>query len=193
MANVPPQGGRKHPNQEFIQINTENILFICGGAFDTLDQIIEKRQGHSTIGFGGDIKKKSEKTDGVFKDVTAHDIVKFGLIPELVGRLPVIVGLENLDADALVRIMREPKNSLEKQYKKLFSMDDIELEFTDDALREIAARAIERNTGARGIRSIMEETLTSLMFELPSRDDVAKVIINGDCIKGEAEATIVTK
>ena len=193
VANVPPQGGRKHPNQEFIQINTENILFICGGAFDTLDQIIEKRQGHSTIGFGGDIKKKSEKTDGVFKDVTAHDIVKFGLIPELVGRLPVIVGLENLDADALVRIMREPKNSLEKQYKKLFSMDDIELEFTDDALREIAARAIERNTGARGIRSIMEETLTSLMFELPSRDDVAKVIINGDCIKGEAEATIVTK
>ena len=194
VANVPPQGGRKHPNQEFIQINTENILFICGGAFDTLDQIIEKRQGHSTIGFGGDIKKKSEKTaDGVFKDVTAHDIVKFGLIPELVGRLPVIVGLENLDVDALIRIMREPKNSLEKQYKKLFSMDDMELEFTDDALREIASRAIERNTGARGLRSIIEETLTGLMFELPSRDDVAKVIINGACIKGEAEAEIVTK
>ena len=194
VANVPPQGGRKHPNQDFIQINTENILFICGGAFDTLDQIIEKRQGHSTIGFGGDIKKKSEKLeDGVFKDVTAHDIVKFGLIPELVGRLPVIVGLENLDVDALVRIMREPKNSLEKQYRKLFSMDDIELEFTDAALREIAERAIERNTGARGLRSIIEETLTDLMFNLPSRDDVAKVIITDKCIKGEAEAEIVTK
>ena len=194
VANVPPQGGRKHPNQDFIQINTENILFICGGAFDTLDQIIEKRQGHSTIGFGGDIKKKSEKTaDGVFKDVTAHDIVKFGLIPELVGRLPVIVGLENLDVDALVRIMREPKNSLEKQYKKLFSMDDMELEFTDSALREIAERAIERNTGARGLRSIIEETLTDLMFELPSRNDVARVIIDDRCIRGEAAAELVLK
>lgn len=194
VANVPPQGGRKHPNQDFIQINTENILFICGGAFDTLDQIIEKRRGHSTIGFGGDIKKKSEKlaTD-TFKDVSSHDIVKFGLIPELVGRLPVIVGLENLDTDALIRIMREPKNSLEKQYKKLFKMDDIDLEFTDDALREIANRAIERNTGARGLRSILEETLSTLMFELPSRDDVKRVIINADCIKNGAEAQLITE
>ncbi|MBR6807468.1 MAG: ATP-dependent Clp protease ATP-binding subunit ClpX [Clostridia bacterium] len=194
VANVPPQGGRKHPNQDFIQINTENILFICGGAFDTLDQIIGQRKGQSTIGFGGDIKKKSEKlSEGLFKDVTAHDIVKFGLIPELVGRLPVIVSLENLDVDALVRIMREPKNSLEKQYKKLFSMDDVELEFTDGALREVAERAIERNTGARGIRSILEETLTGLMYELPSRDDVAKVVITAECIKGEKDAEIVVK
>lgn len=194
VANVPPQGGRKHPNQDFIQINTENILFICGGAFDTLDQIIEKRQGHSTIGFGGDIKKKSEKqSNGIFKDVTSHDIVKYGLIPELVGRLPVIVGLENLDSDALIRIMREPKNSLEKQYKKLFKMDDIELEFTDDALREIASRAIERNTGARGLRSILEETLTDLMFELPSRKDVRRVIITADCITRGTPAELITE
>ncbi len=194
VANVPPQGGRKHPNQEFIQINTENILFICGGAFDNLDQIIEKRRGKSVIGFGGEVKGKTEKlADGVYHDVTAHDIVKYGLIPELVGRLPVIVGLENLDADALVRIMREPKNSLEKQYRKLFAMDDVELEFTDEALREIAERAIERNTGARGLRSIMEETLTDIMYDIPSRDDVAKVIITPECIRGESEAQIVTK
>ncbi|MCI9449565.1 MAG: ATP-dependent Clp protease ATP-binding subunit ClpX [Clostridiales bacterium] len=194
VANVPPQGGRKHPNQDFIQINTENILFICGGAFDTLDQIIEKRHGNSTIGFGGDVKKKSEKlSDGIFKDVSAHDIVKFGIIPELVGRLPVIVGLENLDADALVRIMKEPKNSLIKQYRKLFAMDDIELEFTPNALREIADRAIERNTGARGLRSILEETLTNLMFELPSRCDVERVVINKKCVTGEAEAELITK
>ena len=194
VANVPPQGGRKHPNQDFIQINTENILFICGGAFDTLDKIIEKLHGNSTIGFGGDVKKKSEKlSDGIFKDVSAHDIVKFGIIPELVGRLPVIVGLENLDADALVRIMKEPKNSLIKQYRKLFAMDDIELEFTPNALREIADRAIERNTGARGLRSILEETLTNLMFELPSRCDVERVVINKKCVTGEAEAELITK
>ena len=194
VANVPPQGGRKHPNQDFIQINTENILFICGGAFDTLDQIIGKRKGQSTIGFGGDIKKKTEKlSEGIYKDVTAHDIVKFGLIPELVGRLPVIVGLENLDVDALVRIMREPKNSLEKQYKKLFAMDNVELEFTDSALREVAERAIERNTGARGIRSILEETLTELMFELPSLTDVKRVIIDDACIRGEKEPELVTE
>ncbi len=194
VANVPPQGGRKHPNQEFIQINTENILFICGGAFDNLDQIIEKRRGQSVIGFGGEVKNKAEKlSDGVYRDVTAHDIVKYGLIPELVGRLPVIVGLENLDADALVRIMREPKNSLEKQYRKLFAMDEVELEFTDTALREIAERAIERNTGARGLRSIMEETLTDIMFDIPSRDDVVKVVITPECIRGEASPEIVTK
>ena len=192
VANVPPQGGRKHPNQDFIQINTENILFICGGAFDTLDQIIEKRKGSSTIGFSGEVKKKSEKLkDGVFKDVTAHDIVKFGLIPELVGRLPVIVGLENLDVDALVRIMKEPKNSLEKQYKKLFEMDDVELEFAPDALRAVAERAIERNTGARGLRSILEETLTDLMFDLPSEKDVKKVIITKDCIVNGAAPELV--
>ncbi|MCR4904606.1 MAG: ATP-dependent Clp protease ATP-binding subunit ClpX, partial [Clostridiales bacterium] len=148
VANVPPQGGRKHPNQEFIQINTENILFICGGAFDNLDQIIEARKGRASIGFRSDIKKKEEKrADGIFKDVSAHDIVKYGLIPELVGRLPVIVGLENLDEDALVRILTEPKNSLAKQYRELFRMDGAELEFTPEAMKAVAALAIERNTG----------------------------------------------
>ncbi len=193
-ANVPPQGGRKHPNQEFIQINTENILFICGGAFDNLDQIIEQRKGQSSIGFGGDIKKKEEKLkDGVFKDVSAHDIVKYGIIPELVGRLPVIVGLENLDCDALVRILSEPKNSLTKQYAKLFSMDEIELEFTPDALRAVAEKAIERNTGARGLRSIIEETMTDIMFTLPSRDDVAKVTITADCVNLHADPELTLK
>ena len=194
VANVPPQGGRKHPNQEFIQINTENILFICGGAFDTLDQLIEKRKGRSSIGFGGDIKKKEEKLrEGIFKDVTAHDIVKFGLIPELVGRLPIIVGLENLDADALVRILSEPKNCLTKQYAKLFAMDGVELSFTDGALRAIAERTIERNTGARGLRSIIEESMTKIMFTLPSRDDVAKVTITKDCITKGAEPKYTLK
>ena len=194
VANVPPQGGRKHPNQEFIQINTENILFICGGAFDTLDQIIEQRKGQSVMGFGGEIKKKEEKRkENIFKEVSAHDIVKFGLIPELVGRLPVIVGLENLDADALVRILQEPKNCLVKQYKKLFEMDNVELEFTPEALKAVANRAIERNTGARGLRSILEETMTNLMFTLPSRSDVAKVTITEDCITGNGEPVLTLK
>ena len=194
IANVPPQGGRKHPNQEFIQINTENILFICGGAFDNLDQIIEQRKGRSGIGFRSDIKKKEEKlSEGIFKDVTAHDIVKYGLIPELVGRLPVIVGLENLDCDALVRILTEPKNSLAKQYKKLFSMDGVELEFAPEAMRAVAEAAIERNTGARGLRSILEETMTDIMFDLPSREDVAKVTITEDCVKKHAEPEYTLK
>ena len=194
VANVPPQGGRKHPNQEFIQINTENILFICGGAFDTLDQIIEQRKGQSGIGFQSNIKKKEEKLkDGIFKDVTAHDIVKFGLIPELVGRLPIIVGLDNLDCDSLVRILSEPKNCLVKQYTKLFELDGVELEFTPEALREVAKRAIERNTGARGLRSILEEVMTGIMFTLPSRDDVEKVTITAECITEHAEPTLALK
>ena len=193
VANVPPQGGRKHPNQEFIQINTENILFICGGAFDNLDQIIEQRKGRASIGFRSDIKKKEEKmSEGIFKDVTAHDIVKYGLIPELVGRLPVIVGLDNLDADALVRILTEPKNSLAKQYKKLFEMDGVALEFTPEAMQAVAAKAIERNTGARGLRSILEETMTDIMFRLPSQKNVAKVTITEDCVKTHAEPVIET-
>ncbi len=194
VANVPPQGGRKHPNQEFIQINTENILFICGGAFDTLDQIIEQRKGQAGIGFQSNIKKKNEKLkDGIFKDVTAHDIVKFGLIPELVGRLPVIVGLDNLDCDSLVRILSEPKNCLVKQYAKLFELDGVELEFAPEALREVAKRAIERNTGARGLRSILEEVMTGIMFTLPSRDDVEKVTITEKCITEHAEPTLTLK
>ncbi len=187
VANVPPQGGRKHPNQEFIQINTENILFICGGAFDNLDQIIEARKGQTSIGFRSDIKKKEEKrADGIFKDVTAHDIVKYGLIP-------VIVGLENLDEDALVRILTEPKNSLTKQYRELFRMDGAELEFTPEAMRAVASLAIERNTGARGLRSILEETMTDIMFALPSRKDVAKVVITENCVRDHAEPEYVLK
>ena len=194
VANVPPQGGRKHPNQEFIKINTENILFICGGAFDGLSDIIEARKGKQLMGFGGTVKSKQEnKGDKVFEDVSAHDIVKYGLIPELVGRLPVIVGLENLDKDALVKILKEPKNSIVKQYKKLFEIDGVELEFTDDALIEVASKSLERSTGARGLRSIMEETMTAIMYELPSRKDVSKAIINADCIKGVSKPEYIIK
>lgn len=194
VSNVPPQGGRKHPNQEFIKINTENILFICGGAFDGLADIIEARKGKQLMGFGGDVKsKKKDFSTKVFEDVTAHDIVKYGLIPELVGRLPVIVGLENLDKDALVRILKEPKSSIVKQYMKLFEIDGIELEFTDDALVAVAEKSIERSTGARGLRAIMEETMTSIMYELPSRKDVAKAIIDANCINGTASPKYILK
>lgn len=194
VSNVPPQGGRKHPNQEFIKINTENILFICGGAFDGLSDIIEARKGKQLMGFGGDVKSKKEvKTTKIFEDVSAHDIVKYGLIPELVGRLPVIVGLENLDKDALVKILKEPKNSVVKQYKKLFDMDGVELEFTDDALFAVAEKSLERSTGARGLRSIMEETMTSIMYEIPSRKDISKVIITEDCIKNASKPEYVLK
>ena len=179
VASVPPQGGRKHPNQDFIQINTTNILFICGGAFDGLSQIIEKRRGNQTIGFGSEIKKASEKiADGVFRDVTAHDIVKYGLIPELVGRMPVIVSLDSLDETALRRILLEPKNSIIKQYKKLFEMDGIELEFTDAALSKIAKLAIERGTGARGLRSIMEKFMIPIMYKAPSDETMKKIVID---------------
>lgn len=184
VANVPPQGGRKHPNQEFIQINTKNILFICGGAFDGLEKIIEQRKGQSTIGFGGEIKTKAERKDtGIFRDVTPHDIVKFGLIPELVGRIPVTVPLTDLDKTALIRILTEPKNSLIKQYEKLFRMDGVKLTVTQEALEEIATLAIERNTGARGLRSILENAMTDIMFEVPSRHDLAEVQITPECIR----------
>lgn len=184
-ANVPPQGGRKHPNQEYIQINTENILFICGGAFDTLDQIIEKRKGNHTVGFSGEILKKSEKrATGIFKDVVPHDIVKFGLIPELVGRLPVIVSLNDLDKEALVRIIKEPKNSLVKQYEKLFAMDGVKIEFEESALDAIAQLALDRNTGARGLRAITENLMTSIMYEIPSRADVDTVVITAETVSG---------
>jgi len=184
VSNVPPQGGRKHPNQEFIQINTKNILFICGGAFDGLEKMIESRKGNQTIGFGGEIKTKSERKDsGIFRDVTPHDIVKFGLIPELVGRIPMIVPLTDLDKTALVRILTEPKNSLIKQYEKLFAMDGVKLTFTDAALEEVATLALERNTGARGLRSILESAMTEIMYEIPSRHDVAEVQMTPESIR----------
>ena len=194
VSNVPPQGGRKHPNQEFIQINTENILFICGGAFDGLDKIIDKRRGTQTIGFSGELKKKVSDKDGVdYSDVTPHDIVKYGLIPELVGRIPIIVALESLDKDALVRIIREPKNALTRQYEKLFALDGVELEFDDGAAEAVAELALERKTGARGLRSIFENAMMQLMYELPSRNDVQKVIITGEYIKGKSDPIIITK
>ena len=191
VANVPPQGGRKHPNQEFIHIDTKNILFICGGAFDGIESIIETRKGKSQIGFGSEKKSGEKKEKGAYKDVEAHDIVKYGIIPELVGRLPVIVSLENLDEDALVRIIKEPKNALAKQYKKLFSLDGIELEFEDEAYRAIAHLAIERKTGARGLRSIIEGIMMKPMYELPSDKSVKKVIVTAGYVKGEAELEII--
>ncbi len=190
-ANVPPQGGRKHPNQEFLRINTENILFICGGAFDGLQKIIEKREGGSTIGFGGEVKGKSQRTEqGVFKNVVPHDIVKFGLIPELVGRLPVIVTLQDLDREALIRILRDPKNAIVKQYMKLFGMDHIRLIFEDDALDAIAEEALNRNTGARGLRAIMEQFMMQLMYDLPSDESAETVTITRAFIKGEGDPVI---
>jgi len=194
VANVPPQGGRKHPNQEFIKINTENILFICGGAFDTIQEIIESRKGSASIGFGGTIMTKAEKmTNSPYKDVTPHDVIKFGLIPELVGRLPIIVSLDNLDRSALVRILNEPKNSLVKQYKKLFELDRTELEFTSEALDEIANKAIDRNTGARGLRAIIEETMLDIMYDIPSRNDVEKVIITKETVNDNVGPELVLK
>ena len=192
-ANVPPQGGRKHPNQEFIQINTKNILFICGGAFDGIESIIEQRKGNQQIGFATEKGAKVKVEKGVYKDVMAHDVVKYGLIPELVGRLPVIVALDNLDEAALVRILKEPKNAIYKQYQKLLEMDGITLEFTDDAFEAIAHLAVERKTGARGLRSIIEGIMIKPMYDLPSRPDVEKVIINAGFVKGEEPLTVITK
>ena len=189
VSNVPPQGGRKHPNQEFIQIDTKNILFICGGAFDGLEQIVQKRQGSQTIGFSGDIKTKTERKDnGIYRDVVAHDIVKYGLIPELVGRIPVMVALNDLDKDALIRILTEPRSSLTKQYVKLFEMDGVKLIFTPESLEAVAALALERHTGARGLRSILEKAMTDIMYEVPSRDDVLSVEITPECIRGTGKA-----
>ncbi|NLL30247.1 MAG: ATP-dependent Clp protease ATP-binding subunit ClpX [Clostridiales bacterium] len=191
-AAVPPQGGRKHPHQEFLQIDTSNILFICGGAFDGLDRIIEKRTQRSSIGFGAEISSKNEKDLGkLLKEIMPGDLLKFGLIPEFVGRLPVIVTLESLDKDALINILTKPKNALVKQYKKLFEMDNVELEFDENALTAIANEAIERKTGARGLRSIVEETMTEIMYDIPSDETISKVIIKEDCIKEKKLPEIV--
>jgi len=189
---VPPQGGRKHPHQEFLQINTANILFICGGAFDGLDKIIEKRTQKSSMGFGAEIVSKQAKDVGkLLQGMMPGDLLKFGLIPEFVGRLPVVVTLETLDNEALVNILTKPKNALAKQYKKLFEIDNVELEFTEEALRAIASEAMERKTGARGLRSVVEEVMTDIMFEIPSDETISKVIINENCIKEKAEPEII--
>lgn len=191
VSNVPPQGGRKHPQQEFIQIDTTNILFICGGSFEGIEPIIEKRIASSAMGFGANVmSQKSKERTELLKKVTPHDLVKFGIIPEMVGRLPVITTIDNLDKKALVRILTEPKNSLVKQYQKIFNIDGVNLKFTDAALEAIAQKAIDRKTGARGLRSIMEETLTGLMFDIPSDETVEAVIIGEDCVNGEGEPKI---
>lgn len=192
VSNVPPQGGRKHPQQEFIQIDTSNILFICGGAFDGLEKIVEKRNGSSSLGFNSNVKTKQENdTVSWMKDVTPHDLVKYGLIPELVGRLPVITHLNSLDKESLVRILTEPKNSLVKQYKKIFELDKVKLKFEDSALSAIAQKAMDRKTGARGIRSIMEELLSDLMYKVPSDYTIDEVIITEETVKDCKDAHIV--
>ena len=189
---MPPQGGRKHPHQEFIQINTSNILFICGGAFDGVDKIIEKRTQSSTMGFGADIKSKTNKDVGtLLKSILPGDLLKFGLIPEFVGRLPIVVTLESLDQNALINILSQPKNALVKQYSKLFEMDNVELEFTEGALKAIADEAIERKTGARGLRSIVEDMMTEIMFDIPSDENIAKVIIKEDTVKDKQLPEVV--
>lgn len=193
VASVPPQGGRKHPQQEFLQVDTSNILFICGGAFAGLDKIIRDRSEKSGIGFTAEVRSQEleDKVGETLRGVEPEDLVKYGLIPEFVGRLPMIATLDELDLDALVRIIKEPKNSLTKQYAKLFEMENVEIQFRDDALRAIARKAQERKTGARGLRSIMEAVLLDSMYKIPSMDDVSKVIIDAAVIKGESEPLLM--
>lgn len=194
VANVPPQGGRKHPNQEFIQIDTSNILFICGGAFDGIEEIISQRAGKKGIGFGAELIGDKEKSSGeLLRELQAHDLVKYGLIPELVGRIPVVTALEPLDRAALVKILTEPKNSLVKQYKKLFSIDGVGLEMERDALEAIASLAYERKTGARGLRAITEEMMNGIMYDVPSLENVEKVIITKEVVEKKGEPTIIFK
>ena len=192
VANVPPQGGRKHPHQEFIQVDTHNILFICGGAFDGLEKIIEKRTDRKGIGFDAVVESKAERQTGaLLKEVQPHDLLKFGIIPELVGRLPVIAALDGLTRDDLVQILTQPKNALVKQYQKLFSYDNVQLSFTEDALEAVADKAIERNIGARGLRAVMEGILTKVMFDIPSDPTIRRVTITADCVAGKAEPEVV--
>ena len=184
VSNVPPGGGRKHPQQEFIQINTKNILFICGGAFDGLEKIIEKRVSTSALGFGADVKSKAQaEAENLLSKVIPQDLIKFGIIPELIGRVPLITSLESLDEDALVKILTETKNSLVKQYEHLFAVDNVEIQFTNDALKAVAQKAIKNKTGARGLRAIMEEILTDVMFETPSDPTIEKIIVNSACVE----------
>ncbi len=188
MASVPPQGGRKHPQQELIPIDTTNILFICGGAFDGLEKIVEARMDKSTIGFNSEIKEKTNEDVGeMFHKALPQDFIKFGLIPEFVGRVPVVVALDSLDEEALVRILKEPKNAILKQYKALFSLDEVNLEFTEDAVKEIAHKSFERKTGARGLRSILESVMNEVMYEIPSDDNIAKCTITKEAVDGSAK------
>ena len=192
VASVPPQGGRKHPQQEFLQVDTTNILFICGGAFAGLDKIIAQRGKGSAMGFGADVRNDDERGIGeIFKDIEPEDLLKFGLIPEFVGRLPVLATLEDLDQDALVTILTEPKNALVKQYQRLFELEDTKLNFTDDALNAIAKRAIERKTGARGLRSILEEILLDTMFDLPGLDEVTEVVVNEEAVSSVSNPLMI--
>lgn len=191
VASVPPQGGRKHPQQELIPIDTTNILFICGGAFDGLEKIIESRMDKSSIGFNAEIKEKTDADVGeMFHKVLPQDLIKFGLIPEFVGRVPVVVALDSLDEEALVRILREPKNAIIRQYQALFSLDEVELEFTEDAVREVAKKSFERKTGARGLRSILESVMNEVMFEIPSDDTISKCIITKEAVDGTGRPVI---
>lgn len=191
VASVPPQGGRKHPHQDFIQFDTTNVLFICGGAFDGLEKIIQRRIGEKTIGFNSDIKTTKALGAEILKQVQAEDLLKYGLIPEFIGRLPVMVTLEELSKEALIRIIKEPKNAILKQYKKLFQLDGVELEIEDEAIVRVAEKAIERKTGARGLRSIMEFVMTDIMYEIPSRDDIRKCIITRGTIDYNTGPTLV--
>jgi len=193
-ASVPPQGGRKHPHQEFIQIDTTNVLFVVGGAFAGLEEIIEHRIGRSGLGFGAEVRSKAERNGADrFGEVMPEDLLKFGLIPEFIGRLPVITTVSPLDRDALIRILSEPRNALVKQYHRLFEIDNVELEFTDDAIEAVADQALLRGTGARGLRAIMEEVLLHVMYEVPSRDDVARVVINREVVLENVNPTLVPR
>ena len=193
VASVPPQGGRKHPQQEFLQVNTANILFICGGAFAGLDSVIRERTEKGGIGFGAEVKSKADETnaESLLHSVEPDDLVKYGLIPEFIGRLPVIATLNELDEDAMVRVLTEPKNAVTKQYAKLFELEECELEFRDEALHAIAKKAMQRKTGARGLRSILEEALLDIMYELPSMNDVSKVVIDDDVIDGKSDPLLI--
>lgn len=194
ICNVPPQGGRKHPNQEYIQVDTRNILFIVGGAFEGLEKIIERRTETKSIGFGADLgDNEHKKISELFKDIRPEDLIKFGLIPEFVGRIPVLVTLDELDEQALIRILLEPKNAVIKQYQELFKMDDVELEFDEDALKSIAKLAYDRKTGARGLRTIIEKSLMNIMFELPSRQDISKVILTKESVLEGKDPKLVFK
>jgi len=193
VASVPPQGGRKHPHQEFIQLDTTNILFICGGAFEGIDKIIHNRIGKKVMGFGAEVKGRQDtKVGEILKQILPIDLIKYGLIPEFVGRLPVIVTLDALDEEALIRILTEPKNALIKQYQKFFELDNVNLEFKQEALQAIASEAIKRNTGARGLRAIVENLMRDVMYEIPSRGDINKCIVTKECVKNSEEPLLVT-